>query len=243
LEICFVDEKIERHGKVAGNDRRVWKGNIVGDFHHTTRRHGDIFGVAAPTINTDAFAIHAMAFIASKTCFACFTRRRRDHSDAIANVGRRDCGPDFYDFACRVGAEHMGQSDLYRIFAGADDAVERPVDRNRMDFDQGLAGRGFRLRQIFEAQHFRAAKFFEDDGFQVRIMDSPLRFLAQSRVEPRHASKRFDPMILPSQRFEETGLLQLVVDRRVHKLFGLVVFRSGIGFGHGCDDIFRGLEG
>jgi len=112
-----------------------------------------------------------------------------------------------------------------------------------MDFDQDLTGRGFRLRQIFEAQHFRAAKFFKDDSFQVRIIDSPLRSMAQNHVEPRHALKCFDPMILPSQRFEETRLLQLVVDRRVYKLFGLVVFRSGIGFGHGCNDIFRGLEG
>ena len=211
--------------------------------HHTKRGHGDILGVAAPTINTDAFAVDAKAFIASKACFACFTRRCRDHGDPVPYVERRDCGPDFYDFARRIGAKHMGQSNLYRIFAGANDAVECAVDRNRMDFDQGLAGRRFRLRQIFEAQHFRAAKVFEDDSFQVRIIDSPLRSLAQSHFEPRHALKCFDPMILPSQRFEETGLLQLVVDRRVYKLFGLVVFRSGIGFGHGCDDIFRGLEG
>ena len=171
---------------MARDDSAFGKRSIVGNSHHTTRGHGDILGVAAPTINTDAFAVDAKAFIASKACFACFTRRCRDHGDPVPYVERRDCGPDFYDFARRIGAKHMGQSDIYRIFAGANDAVECAVDGNRMDFD---------------------------------------------------------PMILPSQRFEETGLLQLVVDRRVYKLFGLVVFRSRIGFGHGCDDIFRGLEG
>jgi hypothetical protein len=146
----FIDEKIEGHRKVSRDDRSLRKGDVVGKLYSEAFRHGDILRVTAPAIDSDSLAVHATRLIAFQTWAAPLTRYRRDYSDAITNHELRGPSAEFNDFTGRVDAEHMGKLNFYGVVAGADNAIEGSVDRNRVDSYENFADIGLEGRQIFQ---------------------------------------------------------------------------------------------
>jgi hypothetical protein len=147
----FIEEEIEGHRKMSRDDCSFHKRDVVGKLCSVAFRYGDILCVTTPEIHSNSFAVDAVGLIAFEAWRALLTRSGRDDGHAVARFELRDAVGDFDDFAGGVHAEDMGQLRFHGIVAGADDAVERAVDRNRVDSYQYLARFRPRSEHILQA--------------------------------------------------------------------------------------------
>ena len=63
----------------------------------------------------------------------------------------------------RIDSENVWQLNFDRIFAGTNDQVESPVDRNGMYLDEDFSGCRLWGGDVLERKNLGAAEFFEND--------------------------------------------------------------------------------
>jgi hypothetical protein len=170
LEIGLTHQKIKRHGKMTRDHGSLGERDCVGQLHGVPCGQSDEFRIAAPAVHADALAVNTTALLAAEAGPALTTGDRRDDRDTVADRKLGDAGANGHDFPGRIGTEHVGQRDLHRILAGANDQIQGAVNRNRMNSDQNLAARGSGFRNFFQAQNLGSAKFFQKDRFQFKVV-------------------------------------------------------------------------
>jgi len=141
------------------------KAQVVGNLKRVARGHGDVLRVTAPAMQADVSARDAVGFQAFDALLAAQARNDRNRRHAIAEFESFDAAADFDHFAGGIDAGHVGQLNRHRILAGAHDAIERAVDRDRANSDNDLARAGFRLGSIRVVQDLRSAEFSDDNSF------------------------------------------------------------------------------